>query len=99
MHVVRIACNINNVHTFNTKSFHKNGYTQLHRTCKTYIANYKIIHKHIGGRTAKLPNDTYNRIHASNNNAYIKHLYNNETANINRYTIYIKRNTQETLTS
>ena len=62
--------------------------------------NIKIIHKHIGGRTAKLPNDTYNRIYVSNNNnTYIKLLYNNATANINRYTIYIKRNTQETLTS
>ena len=61
--------------------------------------NIKIIHKHIGGRTAKLPNDTYNRIHVSNIDTHIKHLYNNATANINRYTIYIKRNTQETLMS
>ena len=82
--------NLNNDHTFYINSYYKTVTQSQTVHAKHSFAKYKIIHKHIGGRTAKLPNDTYNRIHASNNDTHIKHLYNNETANINRYIKYNK---------
>ncbi len=80
---------------------------RLHKVVTPYMQN--IVSPNIKsytniqvGELPKLPNDTYNRAHASNIDTHIKHLYNNAKANINRYTKYNKeeiRNSHVTQTT